>query len=161
MLPYRLCKGPWSTTSAVATKKRFPRGLPAAKGMARSEVHHGWCWMKVGLVGWVGPARSEFIYINPEAGWIYQGIRTWIGSRRDWKIQKKMWIMQVTMDQLKILSQSFIGHRSSWRINDSKTFHVFCCYHFPAVSHDVCVPVSIGPMTAWLWAQKKSVRSKV
>ena len=61
MLPYHLRKGPCPSTAAVATnEKRFPRGTPAAKSMARSEVHFGDVGLRLGWVGWVGLGESRY-----------------------------------------------------------------------------------------------------
>ena len=67
MLPYHLRKGPCPSTFAVATiEERFPRGgTPAAKSMARSEVHFGDVGLRLGGVGlgWV------------RLGWVCQDIK--------------------------------------------------------------------------------------
>ena len=71
MLPYHLRKGPCPSTGAVATiEQRCPGGgTPAAKSMARSEVHFGDVGLRLSWVGWVGLGESRYeVHMNP-SGW--------------------------------------------------------------------------------------------
>lgn len=69
MLPYHLRKGPCPSTGAVATiEQRCPGGgTPAAKSMARSEVHFGDVGLRLGWVGlgWVSQ-DMKFTQIPPD-----------------------------------------------------------------------------------------------
>lgn len=138
MLPYHLRKGPCPSTGAVATlEQRCPRGgTPAAKSMARSEVHFGDVGLRLSWVGWVGLGESRYLSshkslrlgwfnsMRHNESWIENGTEKLVhashdGSMKDFKFH---WSSVILKDQ-------WLPKPVMWAL----------LLHFSGVSHDVCV----------------------